>query len=137
MTTSCQIPMARPTAASLGQAADQNRRARPGTASSWSSRASRPESSAARRSFAAGWTRPPRSRIAMAAHLLAQALGDLTGESSDGRVLDAAGPGRVDPELLGHLPGAAREHDDAVAQAGRLPHVVGDEQDGEAPLLPE
>ena len=57
--------------------------------------------------------------------------------ADDVRVLDAAGPGDVDDELLGHPAGPAGEHHDAVAEPGGLAHVVGDEQDRAAGLLPD
>ena len=46
------------------------------------------------------------------------------------------GRGDVDRELGRHPSRAARQQHDPVAQAGRLPHVVGDEQDREAAARP-
>src|SRR5205823_13148193 len=85
-----------------------------------------------------GSTRGRRSAtMAVAGDILAEAGGDLGGEGPTGGRLDAAGPGDVDGELGRHPAGPAREQDDAVGQAGRLPHVVGDEHHGGTGALPD
>src|SRR6185312_4843046 len=86
-TTHCHASSPRTMAPSLGQAARQMRESRDGPGSIDCSRASRPASSVP----------TARSRVAtMAAHLLAQSVGDLGGEAGDLGRVDAAGTWDVD-----------------------------------------
>src|SRR6478672_3571407 len=117
-------------AASLGQAACQTRRLR------WCepprSSASRPRSSVL--------SRPGRRSVtssAMAGHLLAQRVRDLTRERRHRTVLDPAGTGDVDGILLDDPSGPAGQQHHAVAEAHGLADVVGDEQDAERALAPD
>src|SRR5215471_19227119 len=75
-TTTCQIPKAIAIASSFGHSDDQMRVHGLGFGGSTISSASRPERSAVTRSVVVV---PVRSRITMAAYLLAQTLGDLRG----------------------------------------------------------
>ena len=70
--------------------------------------------------------------VAMAADLLPQPVGDLGGERGDLGRVDAARPRDVDPGARDHPAGPAGQQHDPVTEPGRLAHVVGDEQDGEA-----
>src|SRR5207237_10015318 len=128
----CQIKSRRPKAASVGHAADQRRRALLGAGGMGKSRASMPFSSAS------CWLTPSALELVvrMAAHLLAQSLDDVTGDTGDLGRLEAPGPVDLDRELGDHPAGAAREHEDPIAEAHRLPHVVGDEDDGDARVGP-
>src|SRR3954447_10832110 len=112
---SCQPRMAMTTAVSLGQAADQICLERDGASGSSISRLSSPEISRSVLVLVV---------VAMAAHLLTQALEDAAGQLGHFRRLDAAGPGRVHRELGDDPARAAAQHDDPVAQAHRLTHVV-------------
>jgi hypothetical protein len=69
--------------------------------------------------------------------LRAQQVEHRAGQLGDLRRLDAPGPLDVDVDGGGHPTRPAGEHDDAVGQAGRLAHVVGDEEDGEAAVAPQ
>ena len=59
------------------------------------------------------------------------------GQGADGGRFDAPGPRDVDGELRRHPARPAGEQHDAVGQAGRLPHVVGDEHDRGPGALPD
>src|SRR5579863_818316 len=65
------------------------------------------------------------------AHLLPQPVGDAPGQFRDRRRVDPAGVLDGHRELVDHPAGAAAQYDHPVPQPDRLPHVVGDEQDGQ------
>src|SRR5438270_774470 len=122
-TTACQTKRKMATAASLGQAADQMRRACDGAAAMGTSRASMPASSTSRVS---GFV-----VVCMTAHLFPQAFGDPCRHRRHLGRFEATGTGDVDGELGHDAPRPAGQHEHAVAQTHGLAHVVGDEQDGD------
>src|SRR5262245_25958669 len=77
------------------------------------------------------------SATAMAGHLLAQPSGHLGGQFGDAPVLDATRSRQVDVEGGCDASGPAGQQHDPVAEAGRLAHVVGDEQDRGAGRPPD
>src|SRR4051794_622507 len=117
-TTTCHANSPMAMAASFGHAADQSFPSRCAGSSSDSSRASRPDS----------WRSSTAWSTAMAAHLLAQAVGDLRGQARHLGGVDAAAPRDVDRELGRHPAGPAGQEHDAVTEAGGLADVVGHEQ---------
>src|SRR5437764_15130060 len=126
---SCQPMTATATALSFGQVAAQILAAWPGSGGSMTSRLSRPEMTASRSDVSTSTSTSP---VAMTAHLLTKPLEDLAAQLGHFRRLDPAGAGRVHRELGDDPAGPAAQHDDAVAEAYRLAHVVGDEQDRQA-----
>src|SRR5262249_25577356 len=98
-TTSCQMPSAIAIARSLGQSSPQARAYHLGFGGSTISSASRPERSADTRSGSRGLVSSP---VAMAAHLLAQALRDDRRLRRDLGGVDATGPRNRDRELGGN-----------------------------------
>src|SRR4051794_28075961 len=141
MYTSCQTPMSPVKNTIGGSIVRTNRRPRLGLGGSCGvdSSASSPAttSSVAGARLAVTTARRLRRRsLAMAADLLVQFAGDLRGERAHVRRLDGPRLRDVDPPLANHpaRPGAHQHH--ALAQAGRLAHVVRDEHDRQALLLP-
>src|SRR6478736_5750070 len=63
-------------------------------------------------------------------HLLHQEGVDLRDDPRDQHVIEISRAWSVDPELLQQPAGRGRHHQHAVGQERRLPHVVGDEQEG-------
>src|SRR5215831_4996480 len=122
-------------ASSLGHTAPQILRLAPPTESrAWGiSRRSSPASAAASESAAVAGPLAPVS-AAMADHLLAQAVGDRSGQPGDLGRVDPPRPADRDRELVDDPSRAAAEHDDPVAEPDRLPHVVRDEQHSEPAL---
>src|SRR5581483_25811 len=135
-TTACQARKNKPTAVSLGHAPSQSRARTPRAGATGTSRASRPAISAlcssARTSAGVSVSRSS----AMAAHLLAEPVGDQSGQRGHLGVVEAAGTGNVDAELVDDAARAAGEHQHPVTEADGLPHVVGDEDDDDPGLLP-
>ena len=137
-TTHCHRNRASATAASLGHVAAHPRRAR-SALPCWarSTSATVALSSRSTSALAAGpggrpGTLVSGSTTSMGERLLTELVGHGGGERADLGRVDAAGPLDGDVEA-GRDPARPRRHDDdAVAQAGRLAHVVGDEHDGQA-----
>src|ERR1700729_534600 len=90
------------------------------------------------------WSRPARAAagscgvsMAMADDLLTQPVLDLDGEPHGVRGVHPARALEVHPEFADHLAGPAAQQDHPVAQADRLAHLVGDEQDAELAAPPD
>src|SRR5262249_44306160 len=116
-TTICQAPTAMAMAANFGHVADHARASRDRRSTASPPRASRPASSASRSSGSRA-SRRGASTTAMAGDLLAQMVGDLTGQLADGGRLDASGPLDLDGELGCDAPRTAGEEHDAIGEAG-------------------
>src|SRR3954471_13131564 len=122
------MPMAIATAISFGQRLPQIRLTMLGLGGSTISSASSPESSALISAPDSADPGATWSRIAMAADLLAQTVGDRGGLVGHLGGVDAARPWDRDGELLRHPTGPGGEQHHAVAEAHRLTDVVGHEQ---------
>src|SRR5262245_60595178 len=131
-TSSCQPPTTMAMASSLGQSEFQVLAANEGGRSTTVSSASRPASSCSCRVCCSCC-----SAMAMTGHLLPQDGRDHAGEGGDVRRLKATRTVDVNDELGRHATRPTGEDQDPVGQAGRLPDVVGDEQDGGPGLLPD
>src|SRR3984893_2339158 len=66
-----------------------------------------------------------------------QGAGDLSGMLRQLDAIDVAWPWKRDVELFPNAPGIAREQDDAIGEADGFARVMGDEDDGLPPLLPD
>src|SRR5215469_2173809 len=132
---SSQMPMTIAIASSLGHTAAQIFRARSPAESlaCRSSRLSSPASAAVSVSAVVASPAGP-GLLPMADHLLAQAVGDRGGQAGDLWRVDPARAADRHTELVDDPSRAAAQHDHPVAQPDRLPHVVRDEQHGEATL---
>src|SRR5580765_2957584 len=73
----------------------------------------------------------------MPTDLLAQPLQHGAGDLADLPRADLSRTLEIDDELLGHATWPAGQQHDAIAQADRLAHVVGHEDDGQPALPPE
>src|SRR6478672_11197349 len=105
---------------------------------SCSSRTSRPAPTAAvssRSTSACVMTES--SRAGMAGYLLTKTEGDFRGEGPDLRMFDRPGTLDVDLPLADHPTGPGGQQHDPLAEAHRLAHVVRDEDDAVARLLPD
>src|SRR5262245_43461214 len=123
-TTSCQMPRASAIASSLGHSEAHAREYHFGFGGSTISRLSRPESSDSSDRSGGIFVR---SVVAMATHLLAQPVRDLTGLGRDLGRVHAPRPRDADRELGRDASRSAREQHHAVAEADRFADVVGDE----------
>src|SRR5215831_4195479 len=125
-TTSCQMPTAIAIASSFGHSEAHARAYHFGFGGSTISSASRPDSSdSSERSPGVRVS----SRVAMAAHLLAQPVRDLAGLRCDLGRVHTARPRDRDRELGRNPSRSAREQHDTVAQTDCLAHVVRHEDD--------
>src|SRR5687767_1557085 len=93
------------------------------------------DSSAA--SASASGPRPIRRSASSTSDLLAETVADRHRQRGDLGRLDPSVAADGDRELGDGPAGAARKDDDPVAQADRLAHVVGHEQDRESAVAPE
>ena len=126
-TTSCQTPKAIAIGEQLRPQRAQMPRDRATSAGRAGSRARRARR-APRRAVDVPVQPSSSSRVAMAAHLLAQRSVIVAASVATSGESMRRGRGIVDRELGDDAPGPAREQHDAVAEADRLAHVVGDEQ---------
>src|SRR4051794_35240202 len=120
----CQNASTMAIASSFGHADFQIRRPRDTRGATRTSSASRPDVSA-------------RSSTAMPAHFLLEAIGDCPRLLGDLGRVEAAGSVDGDRILLDDATGSARQQDHPIAEAYRLSHVVGHENDAESGLAPE
>src|SRR2546428_6360307 len=142
-TTACQPKKNSPMAVSFGQRPSQARARGPRAGAMGTSRASRPAISASRSVRTGGscvpWGRlvePPSISSAMAAHLLAEPVGDRAGQVGHLGVVGAPWAGDGGAELVADAARAAGQPQHPVAEADGLLHVVGHEHDREPRLLP-
>src|SRR5688572_6879939 len=133
---SCQAPKNRASAVSLGHSPSQTPDRRPLAWAIGMSSASRPAISASWAlrggSLPGVWGVPTNELSAMAADLLAKAVGDQTGQGGHLGIVEAPGTGDVDSELVDDTAGTAGQHQHPVTEADGLPHVVGHEDDRDA-----
>src|SRR3954452_19736579 len=129
-TTSCQKARTMTTASTFGQVALHPRRTADSRRAVGASSASSPATSAERGVSCV--TLPAMTRA-----LPPEPRGHRAGQRRHVGILDPARARDVDAELLGHAAGSRGEQHDPVAEARRLAHVVGDEQDGLAGGLPD
>src|SRR6266511_3113385 len=138
-TTSSQTATTSATASSFGQALRQVRR--PSVPLSVAGASSRASSPVTRSAASSGGVSCPacaaESSVGMTGDLRAESVGDLGGLTGHLGRVDASRALVQHFELLDHPARTAAEQDDPVAEADRLAHVVGDEQDGQVLLPPD
>src|SRR6202035_1030900 len=135
----CQIPRTRPIASSFGQTTAQMLRAlhecRLVVGSSRLSRPTRAADSGSTPPVPALPVPAPRLlSLTMTPHLLPQPVGNLARELRDLRRVDPARPGDRHSELVADPARPAGQHPAPATEPYRLPHVVCDEQHGQAPV---